>query len=243
MGTTRRHGFTIIEVMLFLAITGLIVAGILTGVAVSLNRQRYTDANGSLLSYLQSQYNLAMNVNNSHDTSLACQGGAIVSTGGSNYPGTSECTIVGRIITTDSASNDVIESSAVYSTVDARTLGSDPTANDMQILKDANLIKDPASQPYQMQWGTKLLQKSTHVPANFTILIVRMPTSGLVHTIATSQSNIQPADILNAPSSGAFYMCVSPEGLLGNSNDPTGVKLAPDAASSAGVTFVSQGDC
>ena len=55
MGAFRR-GFTIIEVMLFLALTGLLLVGILGGLGGNIARQRYNDAVQDLANILRDQY-------------------------------------------------------------------------------------------------------------------------------------------------------------------------------------------
>ncbi|MEP6710564.1 MAG: prepilin-type N-terminal cleavage/methylation domain-containing protein, partial [Candidatus Saccharibacteria bacterium] len=57
MDTQRHPGFTIIEVMLFLAISGALAVGILIGSNVAITSQRYRDSLNSLQSLLQQQYN------------------------------------------------------------------------------------------------------------------------------------------------------------------------------------------
>lgn len=52
----RRQGFTIIEVMLFLAVSGFLLVGILAGTGSSLANQRYKDAVQDLADILRSQY-------------------------------------------------------------------------------------------------------------------------------------------------------------------------------------------
>ena len=46
MGAKTQNGFTIIEVMLFLAITGMLAAAILVGSGVAIGQQRYRDSQG-----------------------------------------------------------------------------------------------------------------------------------------------------------------------------------------------------
>ena len=48
-----KPGFTIIEMMLFLAVSGAMAAGIMVGVGATVNAQRYRDATHSLVSFFQ----------------------------------------------------------------------------------------------------------------------------------------------------------------------------------------------
>ncbi|MFV0484723.1 MAG: type II secretion system protein [Candidatus Saccharimonadales bacterium] len=58
---TRRRGFTIIEVMLFLAISGFLLVGILAGTGAGIARQRYTDSVQHVAQILREQYSAVIN--------------------------------------------------------------------------------------------------------------------------------------------------------------------------------------
>ncbi len=51
-----RKGFTIIEVMLFLALSGLLLVGVLGGLGDNISRQRYNDAVQDIVSMMRDQY-------------------------------------------------------------------------------------------------------------------------------------------------------------------------------------------
>lgn len=257
MGNRKEKGFTLIEVILFLAITGMIIAGLLIGVGASLNRQRYSDATTGAVSYFQNQYSQVSNVSNNRPNNLVCRGGAIVDAPGdtSSPVGTSDCTIVGRLIQSRPGGVGVM-SYPVYATVDAGTLPRNASDNDLQILRDARLIAATEGEEYTPSWGTRFLRESekdetgraapNQAPedANFAILIVRMPTSGIIHTYVSDTSTASPAEIVQETDpSDDFFVCVSPEGLLGMSTSPAGVLIQNNATGSSGVIFTSQGDC
>ena len=48
-----RKGFTIIEVMLFLALSGLLLVGVLGGLGDNISRQRYNDAVQDVVNMMQ----------------------------------------------------------------------------------------------------------------------------------------------------------------------------------------------
>ena len=66
MSVTRKkatlYGFTIIEVMLFLAISGFLVVGIIAGTGVSISRQRYNDSVQTFTQFLREQYSSVTNI-------------------------------------------------------------------------------------------------------------------------------------------------------------------------------------
>lgn len=246
MGIRNSRGFTVVEVMLFLAITGVVMATLLVGVGSSLNREKYRSSYNSLINYLQGQYNLVVNVNNSRDLTAACEGGSIQLDVGSTLDrGMSDCTIVGRLLRSK-ADGKGIESMQVYATVDARTLVSNPTNTDIQLLQNARLIADTRIDDYSAEWGTVFVQPGGNLtPSTFAILIVRMPTNGLVHTYVTSNPSKSPDDIVRITPTpiSEFKLCVDPVGLTGLASQPVGALISKDAANSSGISFVNQGDC
>jgi type II secretory pathway pseudopilin PulG len=70
--THSDRGFTVIEVMLFLAVTGALAVGILVGAGVSIGQQRYRDSVNSLKSTIQDRYNQTTNVVNSRGGAWVC---------------------------------------------------------------------------------------------------------------------------------------------------------------------------
>ncbi len=69
MGAFRR-GFTIIEVMLFLALSGILLVGILGGLGGNIARQRYNDAVQDVVSIMKDQYSFVS------DTEVAARSSA-----------------------------------------------------------------------------------------------------------------------------------------------------------------------
>jgi type II secretory pathway pseudopilin PulG len=68
-----QKGFTLIEVLLFLAVSTLIVVALMAGVSQSVTRQRYQDSVQSLNEFLRLQYNEVITTDNSRDPSdLTC---------------------------------------------------------------------------------------------------------------------------------------------------------------------------
>ena len=61
---TQRRGFTIIEVMLFLAISGFLLIGLMVGVTTTVARQRYNDSVQDLAEFLRSIYSEVINIQN-----------------------------------------------------------------------------------------------------------------------------------------------------------------------------------
>ena len=60
----KQKGFTIIEVILFVAISGLLTSMLMVGVSMSINRQQYRDSVQSYAGFLRNEYSKVVNVEN-----------------------------------------------------------------------------------------------------------------------------------------------------------------------------------
>lgn len=245
---TKQAGFTIIETMLFVGITGLIMAFMLVGVSTQLNHRRYQDASNSLLSYVQSQYNLVSNVNSARSASEVCIDHQVkaAETGDENDAGrgTSDCTIVGRLLRSVEGGTG-ISSTQVIATVDAASLPLQRGDSDTKVLQDARLTTGLNVDQYSTQWNTKLVRPAPNgdQAGTFSILITRMPTTGLIHTYANTSATISLDELVDTANLVDFKLCLDPNGLLGLASEPTGTLIRADAASTGSIEFVSQGEC
>lgn len=89
-----RRGFTIIEVMLFLAVTGLMIAGILAGVGNNVRNQNYREGVNELRSFIQGQFDRVYNLTSDRQgrTQDPCSSGVPTARG------MSSCLYVGRML-------------------------------------------------------------------------------------------------------------------------------------------------
>jgi type II secretory pathway pseudopilin PulG len=185
MGTSKHAGFTIIETMLFLAITGMLIAGLLVGVGTSLNIQRYHDSVTSLQSFIQSQYSAINNVQNDRDNSWQCDASATTSQSGSSQNlGQSDCVVLGRYIVINGGSTSV-------TTVNGYTASTATGNGDIADLKNNYTLglSTVNVQTDSLAWGTVIAWpvsgsgfKLPSTPRSIAILIVRSPESGSVYT-------------------------------------------------------------
>lgn len=222
MSVTNKAGFTIIETMLFLAITGLLIASMLVGVGTSINVQRYRDSAMSLKSLLQDQYSQITSVNNSRDGSWSCDSAAQTSqTGTKEARGQSDCVILGRYITIADSDVAIVPVTGVQPSFV-------PVGNDIAILKSYNFgISSSGEQKSTLDWGTKIAWPATGsgsrnptTPRSIAILIVRSPDSGSVYTFTSN--DISPTNDLKSmlvagasiPGQAERTICVDPNGLL-----------------------------
>ncbi len=223
MKRLNNSGFTIIETMLFLGISGLLIFGVMAGVGSSINAQRYRDSVVSLQSILQKQYSEVANVNNS--------GGQSCGATAANR-GQSECVIIGRYITTDDGR--VLTIKTVYlDKMPSTSAGKD----DIVILDSSSGVRFKTfntPETYEAEWGVSLN------PMAFSILIIRSPSSGVIKTFIDSSRSLADGDIqslvnainLKSPND-IVKICVKPEGLFNGT--PSAVIVNAGATNASGV--------
>lgn len=251
MHTTREKGFTIVEVMLFLAITGMIMAALLVGWGTQLNQQRYSDAGSSLLTYIRGQYNLVANVNNSREGTSGT-----TSCDSQIERGTADCTLVGRIIQVAPASGGgTINSTRVLATVDVAGIDQ-LNKTDLVILDNMALTAEKNSDGtgtlnsdrYSPMWSTSVYTVSSSSPPQrhdegFSILIVRMPNSGVIRTLVSYDGNATPVGVVGEAQMREFLVCIDSNGLVPDSRPKFGVRIGVNAANAGAVEAAKPGAC
>jgi type II secretory pathway pseudopilin PulG len=192
MGIKKQTGFTIIETMLFLAITGALAAAILAGSGIAISQQRYRDSVNSLKSYVQQQYSEVTNVVNGRDKSWTCDtnGNVIeVNVSAGQARGTSECVMLGRFLTIDGTGTNLTSANVVG----YRAASTPAAASDIDELKTYKLTISPIEQDAsEVSWGAQVVKPETTTPLQLSMLIVRSPLSGAVLTFTAegSQTNL-----------------------------------------------------
>lgn len=112
-----KKGFTLIEVALFLAISGAIFAMVMTNTSRTVARRRYNDSVNDVVEEIRNAYSATINVENyrvkTEDASFWCsttsayQGGFHVDSAANtsadkktdNYPGRTRCAVYGQVLT------------------------------------------------------------------------------------------------------------------------------------------------
>jgi type II secretory pathway pseudopilin PulG len=198
MSVTNKAGFTIIETMLFLAVTGMLVVAILAGTGSSINIQRYRDSVSTFKDLLQQQYSEVTTVRNDvRPTDISCNSSAVINTTGTTLPrGQSDCVVLGRYIS-------IVNTDIKISSVVGNNSGSTAATTDIEDLKTYKLsILDTTTEPSQLEWGAKIAwpvsgsdAQSPTTPRTIGILILRSPLSGLTYTFSSNSNSINPIDL------------------------------------------------
>lgn len=242
MISVRKAGFTIIEVMLFLGISGLLFVGIIAGTSGAINVQRYHDSVASLQSILQQQYSETENVVNDNTTNI-CR----LEDPGDPNPvavnrGQSNCLVLGRFITTTDGSNLSVKN--VIGIKDP----TDPSTpvDDISALKQYKMqVSDVESSNYSIEWGAGLTDSSGTTSKGFSMLILRSPLSGVVRTFindaptaddASNLKNFLTTTALNIP----VQLCVDSKGLF--TGQKLAVKIDSNSTSASGVRVLGEAD-
>lgn len=241
MGSSNKNGFTLIETMLFLAITGALVVAVLIGTGASINVQRYRDSVTSLKSLIQKQYSDVLNVQNQlSSTNISCDNNAAVGTTGTTAPrGQSDCVIMGKYITINGS--DVTTSTVIghASGVAASDL------SDINLIKSYNLSTLPSSvETSQLEWGVQVAwpksgsdAKSPQTPRSIAILVVRSPQNGQNYTFTGDDITVPLKSLVvagaNNPGQAQRTVCLASGGLT-NNNDMA-ISIGAYAASSSDI--------
>ncbi len=164
----RRYptGFTIVEVVLFLAISGALAIALLVATTSAIQQQQYRDSVQSFAGFLRSQYERVVSVENDRQPGDDCPISGSISRAGR---GQSDCVIVGRYVATaPDGAIDVDGSEYVAYPVYARE-GSSGWEYGL----------GQADTTYSVSWSTKTkLPGQDSLKAYLAIIIYRHPENG-----------------------------------------------------------------
>lgn len=254
----KKLGFTMIEVAIFLVITGALFVGIAVGTQNSIFQQRYNDAVQNFAEFLRSAYSQTMNVESEGD-------------------GRSKQAIYGKLVTFGEKydlagelnDNDSVFSYNVIGSIDEEGLSGNILVAlnrlNANVVTGENGLFRPVgyAEDYNLRWASAIQQKGSKDNFVGALLIVRHPSSGTVYTFAkegeTVEVNkaIKEAKIngatalnplkayLNGESTGGFKamqmdFCVNPNG-KGEGGLRRDVRIVKNARNGSGVEIISEG--
>lgn len=227
MGIAKQRGFTIIEVTLFIAISGLLAVLLMTGWTTRVNTERYRDSVVTLQSFLQQQYNLVYNVENERSSErISCDQNASVNTDSSvaEARGQSDCILLGRLVTvkTDGSGTNLTTVPIIGYEDPDLDMPSGASLQDVlngkykvQKLDDVDLGLSDAK--LMVPWGATINDtEGKSFAKNFSMAIIRSPLDGTAHTYVASGENASFEKILGLESGNkrntevAVKMCLDP---------------------------------
>lgn len=183
-------GFTLVEVAIFLAVSGMLLLMVIVGTGTLAARQRFSDTTDSLQAYVQAQYEEVVN-----GVNVRTSGGNNCASDDSS-PGTSDCLLIGKLLTL-STDGTKIQSAYVISTAEPAASAS----TDQAKLIGASLkVSTEGQSTYELKWSAQVLLPSTTRSTP--------PTSG-----GSDRGEVNSIAFLRLPDSGrivqVFYKSVS----------------------------------
>jgi type II secretory pathway pseudopilin PulG len=232
---TTQRGFTIVELILFLGITGALFAALIVGVNSSIGQQRYKESVVSYKALLEDQYSQVIHPQNGRDDKWTCDstGGVAQAPNGGQARGTTDCVLLGRYIQVkDNGSK--IETGDV---IGIQPVDSSSLTNDILALAAYEPTISPInSTEDDVQWQS-VLQSIDRQPSSASFLILRSPLSGLLRTFALSEP--LPARLADAitPAAASLTLknCIVPNGSIGM--PVQSVSVAAPIASANGIVI------
>ena len=195
---SRAHtGFTLIEVMLFLAVTGMILIGVLGGTYANIATQRYNDSVRSFAEFLRQVYSEVISPESIQVYSEVISPESIGSSDPDNQDvgSSNDQAIYGKLIVfglEDEAATDRIYTATIVGDVTPPTTSNgfiaDLGAANVRLFcgtDDGSFASTVAS--YTMLWDAQIRNTSLN-QFQGSVLIARSPTSGTIHTAFTNQT-------------------------------------------------------
>lgn len=172
----RQAGFTIIEITLFMAITGLLFLIAVAGTGNTIRTFRFTDSGRSLESFVQKQYDDVINGLNNRSANVSCNNGT-VDTSTAQAIGSSNCLLIGKLIVFRSGDPLV----TTYNVVGTEPAGVNYSLSDTDLISafQPRAITNTATQTYTIPWGNAPsgFKRTSDNTATNGLLLIRSPKS------------------------------------------------------------------
>jgi Tfp pilus assembly protein FimT len=239
MGTIKSTvGFTIIETMMFLAITGLLAVGILAGTGAAIAQQRYKDSVNSLQSFMQDQFSKVTNVTNGRDNTWSCNAGVVAQENGESR-GTGDCVILGRLVSVDNTGQQLTASDVVAQ----HKSGVAEQASDIaELTKSYDIAVSPIdTESSDVAWGATIVQPRTTDPQPTNILIVRSPLTGRIMTFVSQSTETNLVTLIKTGfATTPTPLCLEPSDGVGGVR--LGVRIGAYAASQSAIQVAPESE-
>lgn len=196
----RQAGYTIVEVTLFLALTGLLIMAALTGFNSSINNNRKTDATRSFESAIEAAYSGARTGTAVRPTDTT---GKALCVTEQSFPGASnECLVIGKLLVFVNASTV-----NVYSVISNTTPDTGCSVTGVQALGCYHprvLAMEKTVDQIVPQWQAQIGQVVFQHRTNSTIYLSNVNLIGFLRHPASELVYMVPIRNLTVPTSGEF---------------------------------------
>lgn len=246
----RKKGFTLIEVALFLAITGALFAAIMGGVQNSIYQQRANDSVQNFMEFLRTAYSETANVQNAGNgrSDRAIYGKLVTFGESTDLEGKSQDNSTANHIYMYDIIGDIAENSGTSDSI----LQSLYRLNAHAIrMEDGEKVLNGIVESYVPRWGA-VIQDSDGNTFTGSLLIVRHPSSGSMYTFFSNNVidvnamrvsgglDLQPINWNESGfSSEEVNFCVNPTGERGVANRQN-VRISANARSGSAVRLVPE---
>ena len=266
-----KRGFTLVEVSLFLAISGLLLIGIIAGTQNSITAQRFRDSVQNYMEFLRSVYSEVSNPQSPGNgrSDYAIYGklvtfGQTTASNGAAIPSSEQRIYVYDVIgQSDSIGTGAVTAALVAANANVIVENKDSSGNTTGVSLAGNVRE------YIPTWGAAIddAGKTNGTPYKGSILIVRHPRSGTISTLvysgndgviqvnelvknANSSKNFtnvrnmlkNKLKVVNGFKAGQIDFCVNPNGVGTAADVRRNIRLLSNARNASGVELVNQDD-
>ena len=199
LAPSNKTGFTIIEVALFLALSGFLMMGLIIGANISISRQRYNDSVNSFAEFVRGTYADALNVSNDKNPNVANDQagrtttavyGKLISIGEDNGDTVYIYDLVGNAVNSSAVKSSRIINMMFETNSGSATIGANIFSNDCSATAATCTSSFYRETSYTIPWSGTLsrgMDAGTSEGGNGSrfkgaILIVRSPVTGNIRT-------------------------------------------------------------
>lgn len=236
------RGFTIIEVLLFVTISGGLMAALLIGTGISIQQQEYRDMVQSFANFLQGQYSAVINVENNTEHRQECPMKGAPS--GGQFRGQSECFIIGRYIESRDGEGREYVSYPLY----ARKNGTDAATRKTIWQYEYSDTNDTEKVSHTIGWSgrTKFFENNSG-STTVSIVMYRHPETGQIY-IKADKSHYAKGDIKALMGPGAmdaseYEICVYDNGWLQHERQSVFINGRAGSADAIRIDPAQTGGC
>lgn len=190
MSGARQAGYTIVEVTLFVAVSGLLLLVAVVGTGTTIRTIRFTDSARSLTTYVQKQYDALINGVNSRPGDISCNSGTI--TNFDQDVGTSNCLVMGKLLVTQTDSSEI----TAYNVVGTEPSNPNYSLNDETLISQfqPRVVTLAGTETYDIPWGAFVSgqERDSDNKATNAIALIRSPRSTRVvqYSFSTDETPI-----------------------------------------------------
>lgn len=217
MRAKGQEGFTILETMLFLSITGLMFIGLVSGIQYMIYRARFSDAVSGLQTTIKAQFEEVRDGINTRSGGITAADICKSGTTSTDAPGSASCLVLGKIIRFEAGSSSIRINYVIGNDVDLTA-----SLTDAQALAGANTrISTIGAETKQIDWGATYVKgfplagevsgksyRSIAIlrsPVSNSLLVYAFPdpvADSVTNLVSTGQLNIPIAMIIKNPTRG-----------------------------------------